>query len=34
MKIQRIDTLRPKARPSLIWVRLHTEDGLIGLGES
>ena len=34
MKIQRIETLRPAARPSLIWVRVHTEDGLVGLGES
>lgn len=34
MKIVRLETLRPRARPSLIWVRVHTEDGLIGLGES
>lgn len=34
MKIVKLETLRPAAKPSLIWVRVHTDDGLIGLGES
>ncbi|ALM53611.1 mandelate racemase/muconate lactonizing enzyme family protein [Halomonas huangheensis] len=34
MKVTRIETFRPSARPSLIWVRVHTDEGLVGLGES
>lgn len=34
MKIIRLESLRPQARPSLIWMRVHTEDGRVGLGES
>ncbi len=34
MKITAIETIRLEARPNLIWVRLHTDQGLIGLGET
>ncbi|MDJ0611996.1 MAG: mandelate racemase/muconate lactonizing enzyme family protein [Kiloniellales bacterium] len=34
MKITRIETLRPKAHPNQIWVRVETNEGLIGLGET
>ena len=34
MKITKLETIRLASRPTLIWVRVHTNDGLIGLGES
>jgi galactonate dehydratase len=34
MKIVKIETIRLASRPNLIWVRVHTDEGLIGLGES
>ena len=34
MKITALETIRPAARPSVIWVVVHTDDGLSGLGES
>src|SRR4051812_4895404 len=34
MKISKIETVRLTSRPTLIWVRVHTDEGLIGLGES
>src|SRR3954463_14985610 len=34
MKITNIETVRLTSRPTLIWVRVHTDEGLIGLGES
>ena len=34
MKIAQLETLRLESRPSVIWVRLHTDQGLIGLGET
>ena len=34
MKITAVETIRLEARPNLIWVRLHSDEGLIGLGES
>ena len=34
MKISRIETLRSPAFANLLWVRLHTADGLVGLGET
>ena len=34
MKIIRIETLRSPDHAHLLWVRLHTDDGLIGLGET
>ena len=34
MKITAIETLRPKTHPNLIWVRVHTDEGLTGLGET
>lgn len=33
-RITRIETLRPLSRTSLIWVLVHTSDGVCGLGES
>ena len=34
MKIQRIETIRCAAHPNLLWLQLHTDDGLVGLGET
>jgi galactonate dehydratase len=34
MKIVAVETLRIGERPNLVWVRLRTEDGITGLGES
>src|SRR3954462_3863563 len=34
MKVTKIETVRLTSRPTLIWVRVHTDEGLIGLGES
>jgi len=34
MKITQLETLRLESRPSVIWVRLHTDQGLVGLGET
>ncbi|HSE78787.1 MAG TPA: mandelate racemase/muconate lactonizing enzyme family protein [Alphaproteobacteria bacterium] len=34
MKIAAIDTLRLESHPNLLWVEVHTDQGLIGLGET
>lgn len=34
MKITAVETIRLTDRPNLIWVRLHTDEGLVGLGET
>ena len=34
MKILELETIRLPARPNVIWVRLHGEDGYVGLGET
>lgn len=34
MRITRIETIRIEERPNLLWVRVHTDEGLIGLGET
>jgi galactonate dehydratase len=34
MKITAIETVRIKERPNLIWVRVNTDEGLVGLGET
>ena len=34
MLITRIDTIRVRQHPHLLWVELHTDDGLVGLGET
>ena len=34
MKIEKLETLRLGEFPNLCWVRLHTDEGLIGLGET
>lgn len=34
MKIVRIDTIRLPEHPRTLWVQVHTDDGLIGLGET
>jgi galactonate dehydratase len=34
MKITRLETLRIEEFPSVVYVRLHTDEGLIGLGET
>src|SRR5437016_3683006 len=34
MKIIALETLRLGAHPNLLWVRVHTDEGLTGLGET
>lgn len=34
MKVVRIDTITTPTYPNLLWVQVHTDDGLIGLGET
>jgi galactonate dehydratase len=34
MKITAIETIRVEEFPNLIWVQVHTDEGLVGLGES
>ena len=34
MKINKIETIRLRSRATLIWVRVHTDEDIIGLGES
>lgn len=34
MKITRVDTIRAERHDNLLWVRVHTDDGLVGLGET
>lgn len=34
MKIKAIETLRIQEHPNLLWVQLHTDEGLVGLGET
>ena len=34
MKITAVETLRPQEFPNLLWVLIHTDEGLTGLGET
>lgn len=34
MKITKVETLRLGEFPNIIWVRIHTDEGLVGLGET
>ena len=34
MKITAIDTIRLEEFPNLLWVQVHTDEGLVGLGET
>jgi L-alanine-DL-glutamate epimerase-like enolase superfamily enzyme len=34
MKITQLETIRLDEFPNIIWVRLHTDEGLVGLGET
>jgi galactonate dehydratase len=34
MKISQVETIRLGEFPNLLWVRLHTDEGLVGLGET
>lgn len=34
MKITEIETLRPEEFPNLLWVLVHTDEGITGLGET
>ena len=34
MKITRLETLRLEEFPNLVWLRVHTDAGLAGLGET
>ncbi|NNF78698.1 MAG: mandelate racemase/muconate lactonizing enzyme family protein [Rhizobiales bacterium] len=34
MKITALETIRPAEKPSVIWVQVHTDEGMTGLGES
>jgi len=34
MKISAIETIRIAERPNLLWLRVHTDEGIVGLGET
>ena len=34
MKIVKVETIRNQGFPHLLWVQIHSEDGLVGLGET
>ena len=34
MKIIKIETLRIPEHPNIIWIKIHTDEGIVGLGES
>ena len=34
MKITQFETIRLGEFPNILWVRLHTDEGLVGLGET
>jgi galactonate dehydratase len=34
MKITKVETIKYAPQPNILWVRIHTDDGLIGLGET
>lgn len=34
MKITRIETIQIEEFPSLIFIQLHTDEGVVGLGET
>src|SRR3989337_2332194 len=34
MRITAVETIRPRIQPNLLFVRLHTDGGLVGLGEA
>ena len=34
MRITRIETVRIGAQPRIIWVQVHTDAGIVGLGET
>ena len=34
MKINKVETIRYEPQPNILWVRIHTDEGLIGLGET
>ena len=34
MKISRVETIQHVEHPNLCWVQLHSDDGLVGLGET
>jgi hypothetical protein len=34
VRIVKVETIRNTALPNVLWVQVHSEDGLIGLGET
>ncbi len=34
MRIKQIETIRIESQPQIIWVQIHTDTGIIGLGET
>ena len=34
MKIRAIETIRIEERPNLLWIEVHTDEGITGLGET
>jgi galactonate dehydratase len=34
VKIVRVETLESRTYPNLLWVQVHTDEGLVGLGET
>jgi galactonate dehydratase len=34
VKIEKVETIRVEEHPNLLWVRVHADDGVVGLGET
>src|SRR5262249_46497806 len=34
MKITQVETIRSREQPNVLWVHLHTDTGIVGLGET
>ncbi|MEO0673344.1 MAG: mandelate racemase/muconate lactonizing enzyme family protein, partial [Pseudomonadota bacterium] len=34
MKITRVETIRTDEFPNILWLEIHTDDGITGLGET
>ena len=34
MKIEKLETVWIDAQPNTMWLRVHTDEGLVGLGET
>ena len=34
MKITKLENLRIQERPNLLWIQVHNNEGIVGLGET